>query len=145
MLERDIAYNFNTMMSEYGILTPINNSQGGWPDRLIQLTNSRVVAVEIKSLQQLKNGDIRLVDFRKDQAAWLAKWQLYHGDCFLFAGITDFWNKFIGYGVWCAEDWREWLTRPNALLDLGDFDIVDLDLQVIMKWFKAYTMETVDA
>lgn len=139
MLEREVASDFNTMFNEYGLLAPINNARGGWPDRLIQLTNSRVVAAEIKSVQQLQNGKIRLAEFRADQAAWLAKWQRNDGMCFLFVGITNFFGNFVGYAIKTCDDWRNWIILPNALLTLQDFDIVESDTSLIQYWFKEYT------
>jgi hypothetical protein len=138
MLERDVASAFNTMFSEYGILAPINNSQSGWPDRLIQLPDSRVVAVEIKSYQQQKTGKVTLATFKPDQAAWLAKWQRNGGKCFLFIGITNFSNTgFVGYGIITKNDWRHWIALSNCVI--SEFDFISNESNVILNWFKAYT------
>jgi hypothetical protein len=139
MLEREVASNFNTIFVEYGILAPIVNAQGGWPDRLIQLPNSRVVAAEIKSIQQLKSKELRLADFRNDQAAWLAKWQRNGGLCFLFIGITSFTDHFIGYGILTVTKWQDWINLPNKLLSADDIDFISNESNRIIDWFKAYT------
>ena len=139
MKESYVASSFNSIFSQCGILAPINNSQGGWPDRLLQLPNSKVVAAEIKSVQQLKNSLIRLVDFRNDQAAWLAKWQKNGGLCFLFIGITNFDDRFVGYGILIVKDWHEWIRLPNALIDPIDFDIISIEAAELLDWFAKYT------
>lgn len=138
MLEKDVASKFNSIFENYGLLAPINNSVGGWPDRLIQLTNSRVVAVEIKSIQLLKTGELRLAEFRKEQAAWLAKWQRNNGLCFLFLGIIDFCEQFVGYGIVTVNDWIDWIKLPNALLTKDDLSFISNETNAILNWFKGY-------
>lgn len=139
MLERDVASKFNTIFYAYGLLAPINNSVGGWPDRLIHLPNSRIVAVEIKSCQLLKSGLCRLAEFRPDQAAWLAKWQKNYGLCFLFIGLNNIYGRFEGYGIIKVDHWRTWTTLPNALLPYNYFTLVTNSNEVIIKWFVDYT------
>lgn len=139
MLERDVAAAFNTMFKEYGVLAPINNSQSGWPDRFVQTINSVVVAAEIKLVQLLKSGDMRLAEFRPTQAAWLAKWQRNNGKCFLFLGINDFNEAFLGYGILTVTDWKEWVQLSNALVRMEELDFMTNETQVITDWFRAYT------
>jgi hypothetical protein len=145
MLERDVASDFNKMFEDYPILAPINNANGGWPDRLIQLDNSRIVAIEIKRIELFKTGQtFRLATFRKEQGAWLAKWQRNGGLCFLFLGLTDLREDLQGYGIVTAKDWRYWIELVNGLLAIDDLNLYTKDWVNIVDWFEAYT-ERVDA
>ena len=139
MLEREVSSAFNTMFAEYGLLAPINSAQAGWPDRLVQLANSVVVAVEIKLFQQLNNGSIRLAEFRPTQAAWLAKWQRNGGKCFLFMGILSYTSEFVGYAILTVNHWKTWTTLPNCRMQLEEFDFVSNEDRVILDWFRVYT------
>ena len=138
MLERDVGANFNSLFREYAIHSPINNAQSGWPDRLIQLDDSRIIAVELKYFQLLKSGKLRLIEFRSSQAAWLAKWQRAEGKCFLFMGITDFYNKFIGYGILTVDNWREWISLSDATIDPSELSLISNDSEFILNWFRDY-------
>jgi hypothetical protein len=146
MLERDVASDFNKIFAAYPILAPINNAIGGWPDRLIQLEDSRVVAVEIKRIELFKNGlEFRLSTFRKEQGAWLAKWQRNEGLCFLFLGLTDLREDLQGYGIITVSDWRRWIELVNAVCNVRDYlTLYTKDWTEIIDWFVTYT-ERVDA
>ena len=114
-IEKNVAKVFDAIFADYSVHKPVNTSQGGWPDRIIQLSHSRAVAVELKLVSlQKRTGKIKLSGFRPEQAAWFAKWQRSGGLGFLFLGVNDFCGEYFGYGIITCLNWRDWLGSHIA-------------------------------
>ncbi len=106
-IERDITKDFKDIVS-YPLLTPTMSAEAGWPDKLIQLSNSRVIACELKRVYINQSGYYRLSELRQEQAAWLAKWQHNGGKCFVFVGVCEG-LEVLGYQCITCNHWSDWL------------------------------------
>lgn len=140
--EKKVASEFNDIFTGYNILTPINNAVGGWPDRLVQLPNSRIIPVEIKLVSFGMHDTFRLATFRNDQAAWMANWQRYDGKCFLFIGLLEVTKVFAAYGIITMDDWRDWLKLASKTLNERNLDLFTSDARTMRTWFEGYVRET---
>jgi len=136
MLERDLADKFADIFCKYTLLTPINNAQAGWPDRFIQLPNSRVVAAELKIASLNTRGYFVLTSFRQTQAAWLAKWQRKGGLGFLFVGVTNKASR-VGCFILSYDKWDSWLDANTQRYYVDNVKIYT-DKESIVEWFEHY-------
>lgn len=111
--ERDIADTFNSIFRNYHILTPSMNAERGWPDKLIQLDNSRVVAAELKRVFINTRNYFVLDELRQEQSAWLAKWQHHNGKCFVFCGVIRD-EALLGYAIITQTVWSDWIQANKV-------------------------------
>lgn len=135
MRERNVGEMFKRVFDGYPTLNIRNNAESGWPDRLVQLGNSRIVFVEMKHVVINQSNYFRLTDFRNDQASFFAKWQKADGKCCLFLGITNTANDIIGYGLYTTFDWREWLDVNKSKYTIDELSVFDQGHSAIKKWF----------
>lgn len=135
MTERKLAEKFCETIN-YPLLVPNNTSQAGWPDRFIQLPNSRIVACEFKVVSLVREKEFNLTDFRQTQVAWMANWQRNHGLGFLLIGI-NLKDKFIGYAIITQTKWDNWLTANRKQYSL-DTVSMHWEIESIMEWFDSY-------
>lgn len=140
--ERDLADKFKEAI-KYPLLVPNNLSQAGWPDRFIQLPNSRIVACELKVVSLTKGGLFNLAQLRQTQVAWLAQWQRRGGLCFVLVGINTG-KDFLGYVVITQLKWSDWLRANCKQYDL-DTVSTHYRMSSVMEWFEEFIMEKVDA
>lgn len=136
MQERDIAHKFTDIFKQYPLLVPSMNAESGWPDRFIQLPNSKLIAAEIKSIQVNKHKYFVLTTFRQSQAAWMAKWQRNGGIGFLFIGLSID-NEFIGFHVLTCAKWTDWLGVNSQKYYLEKLSVFPTKESVEL-WFDAY-------
>ena len=136
MLERDLANDFTETFREYQIWVP-NNRTAGWPDRGVQINNSRIIWFELKIIQhKLQSTTVSINTFTKEQAAWMAKWQRSGGFCYLFLGIVDRdSNEFLNYSILRCSNWNTWLSVPYSKVRLEQLLLFE-DRLGILDWFK---------
>ena len=132
--ERDVARLFTSIFAQYQLLVPNNIAERGWPDRLIQLPNSVVVACELKRVFTNLQNYYLLTELRQEQCAWLAKWQRHGGKCFVFVGIVSF-DDLVGFHCITQAVWSDWL-KANKLRYPATNVYTALD---VMTWFREYT------
>lgn len=135
MLERELSKTFTEIFHEYAIWTP-NNRTAGWPDRGIQLSNSRIIWFELKIVRERNQGQTILIsNLQKEQAAWLAKWQKSFGFCYLFLGLLDH-NDDLRYGILRVSFWQLWLKVPSQQILIEQLVIRTDNKWEILAWFK---------
>ena len=135
MLERDLSRDFMEIFREFQIWTP-NNRTAGWPDRGVQLHNSRIIWFELKILKERPGATTVLINtLDKSQAAWLAKWQMKGGFCFLFLGFIDSNDSLSRYGVLRCGHWATWLKVPRQSVRLDQI-LMFTDRMELLQWFK---------
>jgi hypothetical protein len=135
MLEKKLAKDFGDTFREYPILVP-NNRTAGWPDRGIQLNNSRLVWFELKIIKERFGGTTITIDeLTGQQAAWLAKWQMRGGFCYLFIGIVDYQDELSKYAILKCGKWDMWLKVPRSRVRIDQLLLFD-DRWEILKWFR---------
>ena len=136
MLERDLAEDFKEIFREYQIWVP-NNRTAGWPDRGVQINDSRCIWFELKILKERINSHLVTVNtLEKEQAAWLAKWQMKGGSCFLFLGFIDqHEGRLVRYGILRCGNWNTWLRVPKHAVRLDQLELFD-DRMEVLQWFK---------
>jgi len=144
MRETKLAQEFSTLFgSRYPIFVMVNKTQGGWPDRGIQLSDSRICFVELKVSEVRQGGTFRLSNFRADQAAFMAKWKRRGGLCFLLVMI-GMPAKTVSYGV-IEVEWREWVKVNQREWRPGELTLFTSNKRDIVTWaeqyFKAYIRE----
>jgi hypothetical protein len=136
MLEKDLAKEFNDLFKEYQIWTPSNRT-GGWPDKGVQINNSRMIWFELKIIEyRLGSPTFKVSELTADQAAWLAKWQRSGGFCFLFLGFVDYNNNITKYGILRCGNWNTWLGVPKHAIRIDQLVHFTEDKYDIYKWFK---------
>jgi hypothetical protein len=138
LAERDLADSFKEE-SKYPLLIPNNVSQAGWPDRFIQLPNSRIVACEFKVVTLNKRNLFNLAEFRQSQAAWMANWQRYGGLGFLLVGLNVT-NKFLGHVVISQTNWKDWLRVNCQRYSLEDVSLM-YHMKTVMDWLEDFIKE----
>ena len=131
--ETDVAKQFTSIFSNYNLLVPNNMVERGWPDRLIQLPNSVVVACELKRVFVNLSNYYLLTELRQEQCSWLAKWQRYGGKCFVFVGVVKF-DDLVGFHCLTQNLWSNWL-QANKSRYVATNVLAPLDVLV---WFKGY-------
>ena len=135
MLEKKLAKDFGDTFREYPILVP-NNRTAGWPDRAIQLNQSRLVWFELKIIKERFGGTTITVDeLTSQQAAWLAKWQMRGGFCYLFIGIVNYHEELVKYAILKCGNWDMWLKVPRSRVRIDQLLLFD-DRWEILKWFR---------
>jgi len=135
MLEKKLAKDFGDTFREYPILVP-NNRTAGWPDRAIQLNQSRLVWFELKIIKERFGGTTITIDeLTGQQAAWLAKWQMRGGFCYLFIGIVDYQDELTKYAILKCGKWDMWLKMPRSRVRIDQLLLFD-DRWEILKWFR---------
>jgi hypothetical protein len=135
MLEKKLAKDFGDTFREYPILVP-NNRTAGWPDRAIQLNQSRLVWFELKIIKERFGGTTITIDeLTGQQAAWLAKWQMRGGFCYLFIGIVDYQDELSKYAILKCGKWDMWLKVPRSRVRIDQLLLFD-DRWEILKWFR---------
>jgi hypothetical protein len=135
MLEKNLAKDFGDTFREYPILVP-NNRTAGWPDRAIQLNQSRLVWFELKIIKERFGGTTITIDeLTGQQAAWLAKWQMRGGFCYLFIGIVDYQDELSKYAILKCGKWDMWLKVPRSRVRIDQLLLFD-DRWEILKWFR---------
>jgi hypothetical protein len=118
LYERDLAEEFSNAI-KYPLFVPNNVAEAGWPDRFVQLPQSRIVAVELKVVTLTRVNTFNLANFRQTQAAWMAKWQRNGGLGFLFVGINSK-TEFVGYYAMTKAKWIDWLYVNKMTYNLND-------------------------
>src|SRR4249919_255570 len=99
MLEKHLAKDFGEIFKDYQLWIPTDR-QSGWPDRGVQINNSRIVWFELKIIRiRYGASSVRITNLSAHQAAWLSKWQRSGGFCFLFIGFEDYDGTFTKYGI----------------------------------------------
>ena len=132
--ERDVARLFTSIFAQYQLLVPNNIAERGWPDRLIQLPNSVVVACELKRVFTNLQNYYLLTELRQEQCAWLAKWQRHGGLCFVFVGVVKF-DEIAGFHCLTQPLWSAWL-QANKSKYSGDGLKSAAE---VLAWFKEYS------
>jgi hypothetical protein len=136
MLEKTLAKHFNDMFKEYQIWTP-SDRLAGWPDKGIQINNSRIVWFELKVIEhRFRATTFRVSELTADQAAWLAKWQRSGGFCFLFLGFYDYRDEITKFGVLRCGNWSTWLSVPKHPIKIEQLVKFTEDKWEIYDWFK---------
>jgi hypothetical protein len=136
MLERDLARDFTEIFREYQLWVP-NNRTAGWPDRGVQINNSKIIWFELKLLtERLHTPTILVNSLAAEQAAWLSKWQMKGGHCFLFLGFVDQYSRnLVKYGIVRCGNWNTWLSVPRKPISLKQIQLFDNRMDVLF-WFK---------
>jgi hypothetical protein len=136
MLEKQLAKDFGEMFKEYQLWIP-SNRESGWPDRGVQINNSRIIWFELK-IVKLKYGasSVRIGTFTPQQAAFMAKWQRSGGFCFLFIGFEDYNDDFTKYGILRCGQWNVWLKVPHQPISIDQLLLHTNDKNAIIKWFR---------
>ena len=132
--ERDVANDLTRILKGYPLLTPSMNAERGWPDKLIQLPKSVVVACEIKVVTANQSNYYLLSELRQEQAAWLAKW-VYHGGLgFVFVGIN---NEFGFMGYHCKTmNWDNWI-----LANKQQYQAINVMHEIaVLQWFEDWVI-----
>ena len=137
MKESDLATKFMITFQKYKPLVITNNSQSGWPDRMLQAPRSMAIFVELKVVTPNLDGTFFL-GLRQDQAVWLTKWQSGGGKCFLFAGILDSRNMIYCYGILTTQTPQEWLKVPKLKYTKETFTKTFYQSRDIIHWFENY-------
>lgn len=137
MKESDLATKFMITFQKYKPLVITNNSQSGWPDRMLQAPRSMAIFVELKVVTPNLDGTFFL-GLRQDQAVWLTKWQSGGGKCFLFAGILDSRNMIYCYGILTTQTAQEWLKVPKLKYTKETFTKTFYQNRDIIHWFENY-------
>jgi hypothetical protein len=132
--ERDIALEFTGIFGNYPLLTPSMNAERGWPDKLIQLPNSRVVACELKRVFVNQQDYYLLSELRQEQCAWLAKWQRNDGKCFVFCGVMRD-EALLGYDIIIMPTWYDWIHANKQ--KYGVTKLLSEDREII-NWFVGW-------
>jgi hypothetical protein len=136
MFESTLAKTFNDMFKEFTIWTP-NNRTAGWPDKGIQIHNSRMVWFELKVIEyRFGASTFRVNELTADQAAWLAKWQRANGFCYLFLGFVDYNEEITRYGILRCGNWNTWLNVPKQPIRIDQLVQFTEDKWRIYDWFK---------
>lgn len=135
MHEKDLAQHFKELFVRYPLYYVVSKSDPGWPDRMIQLPNSRICFAELKIINLTLKNTFR-IDLRADQAAWLAKWQLNGGLCFMMCMDAK-----SGPGgkmfIITQGHWKYWLSVTTTEYHSGavtSFDSKDR----FMEWFEKF-------
>lgn len=135
MLEKTLAKDFGETFREFAILVPENRT-GGWPDRGVQINNSRIVWFELKIVKERFGATtITISELTNQQAAWLAKWQMNGGFCYLFLGIVDYQDQLTKYAILRCGHWKTWLNVPKSKVRIEQLLVFDNKWDVLM-WFK---------
>jgi hypothetical protein len=135
--ERELGVDFGDIFNGYVLHSPINNSMSGWPDRFIQLPNSRIIPCELKVLDITFGGKhFRLNELRQSQAVWLSKWQRAGGKCFLLLGMNEK-ECLTGYTIFTLTEWKDWLTINIKQLDVTEYPMFT-EYDEIRNWFKGF-------
>jgi hypothetical protein len=142
MLERDLADQFTSIFETYPLLIPNNAAQAGWPDRFVQLPDSRIIATELKVAEVNSHHYFVLNTFRQTQAAWMAKWQRNGGLGFLFVGVK-FNGKRIGYHIITCDHWQSWL-KVNITRYYLDKIVLHMDYESVRQWFDYFIEQSSD-
>lgn len=140
MRESDVAEHFKRIWSPYPLHTMINSAEAGWPDRFLQLSHSTVVAIEFKLLAANKSRVYKYNHFRKEQAAWFAKWQRYGGYCMLFSAVIDWREDFVGYDIMTRNEYMEWIKLRDISFVIGERELLKTDNQIrtrMREWLQA--------
>lgn len=124
MKETDVVDYFKEVWKPYPLHPMINTAEPGWPDRFLQLSHSTVVAIEFKLLLANKSRAYRFIHFRKEQAAWFAKWQRFGGYCMLFCGVLDWKGEFVGYDIVTRTNWNDWIHLKDLNATIGERELV---------------------
>lgn len=140
--ERDLAKTLKEKI-HYPLLVPNNLSQPGWPDRFIQIPNSRIVACELKVVSLTKGHWFNLTTLRQTQTAWLAQWQRRGGLCFVLVGI-NLGNEFYGHAIITQPKWSDWLQANCKQYNLDTVATL-YKMSEVMEWFDHFIEETIDA
>ena len=135
MKERELAADFTEMFKDYSLHVPVNTSMSGWPDRFIQLPNSRLVACELKIAGLSWGRYFRLNMLRQPQAVWLAKWQRSGGLCFLLLAMHN--QGFMGYVTITVPMWKDWLTINDKKFPIL-YNTVFTRSEDLLDWFRVY-------
>jgi hypothetical protein len=135
MLEKKLAKDFGDTFRDYPILVP-NNRTAGWPDRAIQLNQSRLVWFELKIIKERFGGTTITIDeLTNQQAAWLAKWQMNGGFCYLFIGLLNYYDELSKYAILKCGHWKTWLNVPNNRVRINQLLLFE-DRWEVLTWFK---------
>jgi hypothetical protein len=136
MLEKRLAKDFNDIFKEFQIWTPSNRA-AGWPDKGVQINNSRMIWFELKVIEYKLGATIfKVSELTADQAAWLAKWQRAGGFCYLFLGFYNYNNDITKYGILRCGHWNTWLNVPKHAMKLDQLVKFTEDKWDIYTWFK---------
>jgi hypothetical protein len=113
MLESKVGEVFANVFNGYQIWAVDNVRVAGWPDRFLQLEQSRIFAVEFKIFTLNRFGGFAVHRFKSEQAAWFAKWQRYGGLCCIFYALLSNEYKLLGFSYITCQRWQDWLDVPN--------------------------------
>ena len=136
MKETVLGQEFKALFGMYPIHVMVNKTQGGWPDRLIQLPSSRICFVELKIIHFVSNT-FSLTNFRAEQAAFMAKWQRHNGLCFLMV-MSD--GEPRHYGIVTCKKWDDWLKVPRTGWRPGETTLFTKDKRDVLSWFEQYSI-----
>lgn len=83
----------------------------------------------------MRNNEFSLSELTSDQAAFLAKWQMYGGYCFVLLGVLGPGGE-TKYIVIKMRDWRDWLKANKMKHVAQNMVCVTTDIEQIGKWFR---------
>lgn len=133
MKETDVAEYFKEVWKPYPLHVVVNTAEPGWPDRFLQLSHSTVVGIEFKVLLANKSRVYKLTHFRKEQAAWFAKWQRFGGYCMLFCAVINWQGDFCGYDMMTQADWRGWIRFNERQFVIGERELLPSNKMVVRR------------
>jgi penicillin-binding protein-related factor A (putative recombinase) len=128
MLERDLAKQFDTVFIRYQLWKP-RDKLAGWPDRGVQHKSS-IIWIELKKTSFRLDNRIVLDNFKKEQAAFMYKWQNFGGRCLLLVAIDDY------YAVITRMLAADWLTLNKQQLAIDKFTLYTNDIKDVVTWFE---------
>ena len=99
------------------MLVPNNLSQAGWPDRFIQLPNSRIVACELKVVSLTKGGWFNLAQLRQTQVGMVSTMATKRWIGFVLVGINNR-KGFFRVCIITQLKWSDWLNANCKQYDL---------------------------
>jgi len=133
MLEGKLAEAFDKAFAAYQLWKP-QNKQAGWPDRGIQLGESKLVWCELKTTSFRKDNTILISNFEQEQAAFMFKWQKARGYCFLLVALARGQEEY--YGIVTQMVFKDWLSLNRRILSTDHLTLFANSMIDVLNWFR---------
>jgi len=133
--ESYIAGKFKKSIAEYPQYSLAVKNIPGISDLLIQLPGGKCVFVEFKRVSRFGGNKFSLTSLTNYQAAFLAKWQMHGGNCFLFAGATAP-EEPVEYIVVKLKHWKSWLSVNEAKHSMNEMALSTSNIDKVGEWFR---------
>jgi penicillin-binding protein-related factor A (putative recombinase) len=134
MLELKLAQTFDNAFSCYQLWKP-SNRQAGWPDRGIQINDSKFIWCELKTTSLRKDNTIQVSNFDQAQAAFMFKWQKAGGHCFLLVAIHTG-QEDVGYAIITQLMPNYWLSLNKRILHMDNLSLFAETIDDVTYWFR---------